>query len=115
MRQALEKRGFMPQAFSMVATIILEPENKLKVEAFCQAFRERRWGDLRTFQQWEGAKDNLEAYAVKCETGCVLLVVYSHFELFFGDCVYHCEPLSVEEGRSLESFVPERSWHVLNE
>ena len=99
----------------MIATVVLDPGNKSKAEPFCRAFREHRWESLKAFQKWKATNDNLEAYAIRCETGCALLVVYSHFELLHCDCVFHCEPLSVEEGLSLESLVPEKNWQSLTE
>ena len=97
---------------ALIATVIIN-DNQQAVTEFFKALQEHRWEDLRQFQQWEGASDNAEAYAIQCPQGLAWFVIRSPFELYESDTFLTQEVLDSDDSKNLRSWVPEGLWHPL--
>ena len=104
------QHGFVGHSYALLATTILGGEENSCTNEFLDALKEHRWRDARQFQEWEGSRDNLVAYALRCTDGrLVLLIVHDFFELFYSSGLVECDCLSVENSRQLEA-VFELEW-----
>jgi hypothetical protein len=109
------QRGLSQHSHAIFATTILSEEDGERREGFFKALKEHRWPDAQEYQEWNGLDDNAEAYALRCNTNRIaLLVVRSPFELYEGDSLLNYEILDLESGQKLEALIEESKWQPLN-
>jgi hypothetical protein len=96
--------------FVMFACTVANDLNKLRVEAFFNSIRCRDWRALSKFTEFEGDKNNLEAFVIRCSPGGVLMVLWSPFELCEDDQLRMQANLSAAEMREIEELVPKKFW-----
>lgn len=108
------KDGFLKHSYALIATTILGDEEKDQTVVFFKALKEQRWRDLLGFRGWEGLRNNAEAYALRCHTDRVaLLVLRSPYEPYDDDELLTCDVLNSESGQELLSLVPQHKWKSL--
>lgn len=61
----LQDDGFAAKDYSLVATAVLERGEGSRAAQLLAALETHRWADLPALRYWEGARDNIEAYAVR--------------------------------------------------
>lgn len=108
------QRGFINHSYAIFATTALSEENKDRQEQFFQTLKEHHWRDAQEHQEWDGLGDNAEAYALRCNTNRIaLLIVRSTSDLYNSDTLLEHEILSLKSGQELESLIEKNKWHPL--
>ncbi len=99
---------------SLLASMVIDREDKRRLHAFFDALKCRRWTELLASQDWEGGEDDVELYGIRCKSDRVtLVVVRSPFELLASDEIIGVEVLTKEESRDLLALVEQEKWKAV--
>jgi len=100
--------------YTMFASAVLGGPDPAPAEPFFRALEEQRWQDAAAFQEWEGARDNAEAFAIRCPAGgSAVLVMHDPYELDHGATALSYKVLTPESGRALAEVAEGRRWQPL--
>ena len=106
---------FDEHAYAHFAVTVLADQQKHRAMNFIEACEEHRWEEARRFQEFEKDRDALVAYAVRCNTGrLTLLLERSPFEVYESDRLIACNVLDETSGYRLERLVARNDWRRLN-
>ena len=101
-------------SYASFAITVASPENKERLEEFCRLLKAHDWGRLTQFDDFDPLLNAIEAFAVKCVSGAiVLLTVRNPFELFDSNEVLDCEALDSTTGNEVESLIESDKWQSL--
>jgi hypothetical protein len=101
--------------YASFAITIASPENKERLGEFSRLLKSHDWSRLRQFDDFDRRLNAIEAFAVKCVSGAiVLLAVRNPFELFDSNEVLDCEALDSTTGNELESLIEADKWQRLS-
>lgn len=96
----------------MFATTVASDANKTRLEEFFEKAKAHDWRGLKSFSDWEGTQNDMEAYVVRCSSGGLVFVIWNPYELFDSDELYMRENASAEEMFEIEKLLPSTSWHI---
>jgi hypothetical protein len=106
---------FDEHAYAHFAVTVLADQHKHRAMNFIDACEEHRWEEARRFQEFESDRDALVAYAVRCHTGrLTLLLERSPFEVYEPDRLIACNVLDETSGYRLERLLARNDWRRLN-
>jgi hypothetical protein len=105
---------FLNHSYALFATTVFAEGNKHRIELLFTALEQHDWLQAVQFQDWDVLSNNVEAYALKCSTGQVaLVIIHSPYEVFERDSLIKLEVLNGELGNALISFVGVDRWKPL--
>ena len=106
---------FDQHSYAHFAVTVLADQQKHRAMNFIEACEEHRWEEARRFQEFEKDRDALVAYAMRCHTGrLTLLLERSPFEVYEPDRLIACNVLDETSGDRLERLVARNAWRRLN-
>lgn len=120
MTEFLEQLGVCPachQAFAdhsiaMIASFPVKTDSDPRAAAVLEAIKNRDWGVVLAFTDWEGGVDDYELYAIRAASHPVVLVtVWDPVELFFTDRVVKTEILDETASAELLALTTTKTWH----
>jgi hypothetical protein len=98
-------------SYALVAITVAAPANQERLGSFCHLLKGHDWPALMRFDDFDPLLNALEAFAVKCSSGeMVLLSVRNPFELFESNEVLDCEVLDSTTGKQLDSLIETSKW-----
>jgi hypothetical protein len=101
--------------YASFAITIASPKNKERLGEFSRLLKAHDWVRLTQFDDFDPLLNAIEAFAVKCVSGAiVLLAVRSPFELFDSNEVLDCEVLDSTIGSELDSLFESDKWQRLS-
>jgi hypothetical protein len=104
-------RNLDDHSYASVATTIASPENQERLGLFCRVLETHDWPRLMQFDDFDPLLNALEAFAIKCAWGWIVLVaVRNPFELFESSRVLDCEVLDSNTGKALRSLIAPDKW-----
>jgi hypothetical protein len=98
--------------WAMFACTVASQANDIRVKEFLEKAKARDWQGLRSFSDWEGDQNDLEAYVVRCSSGGVVLIILDPFELFDCEQLYMRENVSADEMLEIQKKLRPTSWHI---
>lgn len=105
---------FAGHRFQLVATTILGPRNRRRIEKCMEAVERRAPGELVVFREWNGRGENAELYALRCIDGNIALaVVHSAATTPAFRNVLRCDSLGSTSSRELEGMMAEAGWREI--
>lgn len=108
--------GFGGHFYALFATTVMDKQAQegSRTFEFLKTLKEHRWREALRFQDWEDSRDDAEAYAVRCHTGRLgLLLVSSPHDPQSSDTVVHFEVLDVANGEELTALISPDRWEQL--
>ncbi|MDX2031836.1 MAG: hypothetical protein SF339_14270 [Blastocatellia bacterium] len=106
---------FDDHAYAHFAVTVLNDQQRKRAMTFIDACEEHRWEEARRFQEFEKDRDALVAYAFRCHTGrLTLLLERSPFEVYEPDRLIACNVLDETSGERLERLVSRSDWRRLH-
>ena len=104
-------RNLDDHSYATIAITVASPENRERSGLFCHALKEHDWPGLMQFDDFDPLLNALEAFAIKCAWGwIILLAVRNPFELFESNQVLDCEVLDSVTGKALCSLIESDKW-----
>ena len=102
-------------SYANIAITVASPENRKRLGKFCEALKEHDWPELMRFDDFDPLLNALEAFAINCTWGwMILLAVRNPFELFESNEVLDCEVLDSVNGKVLGSLIEADKWRRLS-
>jgi hypothetical protein len=99
---------------ALLATVPLTSRNRKRIERFLKAVEAREPRELAAFHDWDGHRENAEAYALRCPDGNIAVaVVHTAAEAPHFKNVIRCDSLGAERSREAESVVAAGDWKTL--
>jgi hypothetical protein len=101
--------------FIEVATTICAKEKVARLTAFFELVKNRKWADLREFQEFRGGCDNAVVYAIACSSskGGAVLVLKDMFELYAPDELLLMESTTHDDVSVLKTLVRPDDWQTI--
>src|SRR5579871_4555630 len=100
-------------AYHLIAGTVLEPQRAGGLDALLAAVRNHDWKALRAFQNWEGAQNNAEVYAVRCSNASINVnVIFAPFALEDPYLLLHHQ--AVEPATKFLSLIDDNNWRVIS-
>lgn len=107
--------GFENHDYAHFAVTVFTDEKRGRVKEFFEACEDRRWEEARRFQEFDPKRDAIVAYALRCATNRLALVIERNpVEVYEPDRVIACDALDETSGRRLECFIAQNNWRRLN-
>lgn len=86
-------------------------KNRKRVRELFDVADERRWRDLRKFQEWNSRGANAEIYVVRCATGdAAVAILHSSPAPAEFKNVERCACVGGESARELLALIPPHAW-----
>jgi hypothetical protein len=105
---------FDDHSYAHFAVTVLADHEAHRALEFIDACEDHRWEDARRYQEFDHENDALVAYALRCNTGRLsLLLERSPFEAYELDRLFCCNVLDVTSGERLERIVAPNDWRRL--
>jgi hypothetical protein len=96
------KQSLEGHEYRLIATTILNPENRQRFRELLTAVEAHRWRTVLTFQEWIGNQDDAEVYAIRCPNGGLSVVLIdSPFELYDPHVMLRQESIESSEDASI--------------
>jgi hypothetical protein len=106
---------FDEHSYAHFAVTVLAEQEVRRAMRFIEACEDHRWEEARRFQDFEADRDALVAYAMRCNTGrLTLLLERCPFEFYESDRLIACNVLDEASGDRLERLVARSEWRRLN-
>lgn len=107
--------GFNNHDYAHIAVTVLGQDRRGRVREFLDACEDHLWEEAVTFQDFDARRDALVAYALRCHTGrIIVLLERSPSEAYESDRLIACDVLDEASGRELESLIAQPDWRRLN-
>lgn len=106
---------FEEHSYAHFAVTVLADQQQNRARDFIEACEEHRWEEARRYQEFDNQSDALVAYAMRCNTGrLTLLLERSPFEVYEPDRLIACNVLDETSGERLERLVARNDWRSLH-
>lgn len=113
-----EERGLTEHAYAHLAVTVLGEDAVGRAKHFLAACEEQRWTDARRFQEFDGRRDALVAYSVRCAAGdasrAAVLIERVPAKDYEGDRIIACDVVSGDSAIALASVIPHNEWRRLD-
>lgn len=96
-------------AWTLFASTVVSKKNLARLKDFEARVRSHDWVSLKSFSEWEGTKDNLDAFILRCRSGGAVLVYLDPFELY-GPQLRSAGRIAPEEMSAIENIVGSSGW-----
>lgn len=107
--------AFDDHSYAHFAVTVLDEREAHRALDLIDACEDHRWEDARRFQEFDQQNDALVAYAMRCNTGRMsLLLERSPYDAYELDRLFSCNVLDVTSGERLERTVAPNDWRRLN-
>ena len=104
-------KGFPNHYYARFATTAFAEANRHRMEFFFSSLEQHDWLQAVQFQDWDVLSNNAEAYALKCSTErLALVIIYSPYEVFEDDSLIRLEVLNGNSGERLIACVRPNGW-----
>lgn len=106
--------GWFNHTYVSFAIMVIGEDKKDRVLALLEALKDHRWKEAQTFQEFDPLRDALEAFALRCCTGRIgLLIVRNPEELWESHSLIADEVLDLEAGHELAALIDPNNWRPL--
>ncbi|QQS48912.1 MAG: hypothetical protein IPM66_09935 [Acidobacteriota bacterium] len=107
--------NFEDHAYALFAVTVLGDDRSGRLKEFFNAIEENRWEDARKYQDFDQKRDAVVAYALKCRTGSLVMVMErSPSEIYETDRLIACTLIDEEHGQSLDRIISANEWRSLS-
>ncbi|MHB8525506.1 MAG: hypothetical protein ACYDD2_05030 [Candidatus Acidiferrales bacterium] len=98
-------------AAALFAHTALGEKNRKRTRDLFDVVDERRWSDLRKFQEWDARGANAEIYVVRCVTGdAAVAILHSSATPAEFKNVERCACVGGNSARELLALIPPHAW-----
>jgi hypothetical protein len=102
-------------SYALFATTVAVTDRGSRLREFLDTLKKNDWAKAMEFQEFEGSQDAAEAYAVRCVSGpVILLIIRSPFELFEPGEILSREVLEPSSGKALVRLIQPDAWANLS-
>ncbi len=106
---------FEEHTYALFAVTVLGDERTERLKEFFNAIEEYRWEDAQKYQDFDQKRDAVVAYALKCRSGSLALVMErSPSEVYESDRLIACTLIEHENGQLLNRIIPANEWRQLS-
>jgi hypothetical protein len=97
--------------FALFASVIAGQQEVPRLTAFFQLVRQHEWRSLGKFQEWDGTRDVVQAFAIRCPTGAMqMIALKDFFDPLAANELYLQENLEPTEANVLLTLLPPDKW-----
>lgn len=97
--------------FALFASVIAGQREIPRLKEFFDLAERHDWEGLAKFQEWDGSRDVVQAFVVKCSVNELQLVVLKDFfEPLAADRLYSHVAVEPKEGAVIEALIPRENW-----
>jgi hypothetical protein len=108
------KRKAAGHHYAYLASTPYLAENQRQIDALFSAFKEHRWQEALSFNEFDPVENDVTVIALRCTNGQVTVVI-QYDPCDFGDVreLMHYEALNVNESNKLNVFIDTDEWRPL--
>ena len=99
--------------FALFASIIAGRQQIPRLTKFFELAKQREWGKLAEFQEWDGTRNVVEAFAVRCPGNTLQMIILKDvFEPLAANELYTRDTLGQLETDAVLALVPHNNWQA---
>jgi hypothetical protein len=109
------QKHFGDHSYALFAITVASIDRSTRLREFFDTLKAHDWRKAMEFEEFEGSLNSAEAFALKCMSGkVVLLMVRDPFELFDANEILDYEILDSSTGEELVSLIDSGKWRRLS-